>query len=120
MLCINVCFLIFILYKFEFICLQAESPKRKPEFKARAPDTGNRFPEISGRQLEPPGGGGGRSTDSPASTSSTENDEGRATRQIEIFQTNEEGKSVCGICSKVNYFIKLEGRVGGIGARVKT
>ena len=83
---------------------QAESPLRKPDLKARVPDTGNKPAETIGRQQDSAGVGGGRSTDSPASTSSTENDEGRATRQIEIFQINEDGKSVCGICSKVTIF----------------
>ena len=88
---------------------KADSPMRKTTcvvetMKIRTPESINN-----------PGGGGGqaRSSDSPASGSSqSESEAGTAkpepdkgsmisTNPQEIFQTNEDGKSVCGICKKV-------------------
>ena len=100
---------------------KADSPMRKSTGPAPAVVVTEamkiRTPESINQQSNNNNGAGVRSSDSPASNSSADNSEvaGNTAGQTradsekgsmisnpqEIFQTNEDGKSVCGICKKV-------------------
>ena len=104
---------------------KADSPLRKPapsstaadSMKIRTPENINQSPvssatvtSASTASVSGGSGAGARSSDSPASNSSQDNDTAAGkdsekgstiSNTQEIFQTNEDGKSVCGICKKV-------------------
>ena len=83
---------------------------RTPENINQSPVSSATVTSASAASVSSGSGAGARSSDSPASNSSQDNDTAAGkdsekgstiSNTQEIFQTNEDGKSVCGICKKV-------------------
>eukprot|EP00092_Neocalanus_flemingeri_P003719 GFUD01003996.1.p1 GENE.GFUD01003996.1~~GFUD01003996.1.p1 ORF type:complete len:2148 (-),score=343.88 GFUD01003996.1:108-6551(-) len=83
---------------------KADSPLRKnsqsENMKIRTPESINQ--SNTSRSTDSPASNSSQDNDMPASSSRSDSEKGSLiSKTQEIFQTNEDGKSVCGICKKV-------------------